>query len=192
MKCAHGIEAAGWRGRVSDEAREKIRRAQQGDASALAVLLRDHYSFLYKYLIKATMDPLLAQELAQDTMVRAMEKIRTYNGSSSFSSWLITIATRIYIDRKRRWKREQDWKLQEQGVRSIRWKFENRGEEWSEVLDALSRLPEAQRIAVLLKHYYGYSYEEIGGILGIPSGTVKSRVAYGLNQLRKELNEDGE
>ncbi|WP_311520143.1 RNA polymerase sigma factor SigY [Paenibacillus albidus] len=177
---------------MSDEAREKIRRAQQGDASALAVLLRDHYSFLYKYLIKATMDPLLAQELAQDTMVRAMEKIRTYNGSSSFSSWLITIATRIYIDRKRRWKREQDWKLQEQGVRSIRWKFENRGEEWSEVLDALSRLPEAQRIAVLLKHYYGYSYEEIGGILGIPSGTVKSRVAYGLNQLRKELNEDGE
>lgn len=45
---------------------------------------------------------------------------------------------------------------------------------------------------MLLKHYYGYSYEEIGVIMQIPSGTVKSRVSLGLNQLRKELKEDGE
>lgn len=60
------------------------------------------------------------------------------------------------------------------------------------MLDSLSRLPSAQRVAVLLKHYYGYSYEEIGAIMQIPSGTVKSRVSSGLSQLRKELNEDGE
>lgn len=177
---------------MSDQALERIRCAQQGDTSALSSLLREHYTFLFKYLIKVTMDPLLAEDLVQDTMVRCMEKINTYNGSSSFSSWLITIATRIFIDRKRRWKREAEWKQQEQGVRSIRWRFESRGEEWSEVLDSLSRLPSAQRVAVLLKHYYGYSYEEIGVIMQIPSGTVKSRVSSGLNQLRKELNEDGE
>lgn len=84
---------------------ELIRQAQQGDASALAGLLREHYNFLFKYLIKATMDPSLAEDLVQDTMVRAMEKIGNYNGTSAFSSWLITIATRLYIDRKRRWKR---------------------------------------------------------------------------------------
>jgi RNA polymerase sigma-70 factor (ECF subfamily) len=179
-------------GPMSDQALERIRCAQQGDTSALSSLLREHYTFLFKYLIKVTMDPLLAEDLVQDTMVRCMEKINTYNGSSSFSSWLITIATRIFIDRKRRWKREAEWKQQEQGVRSIRWRFESRGEEWSEVLDSLSRLPSAQRVAVLLKHYYGYSYEEIGVIMQIPSGTVKSRVSSGLNQLRKELNEDGE
>ncbi|NUU61161.1 RNA polymerase sigma factor SigY [Paenibacillus agri] len=177
---------------MDDLMKERVRQAQQGDVSSLAVLLREHYTFLYKYLIKVTMDPLLAEEIAQDTMVRCMEKIRAYNGSSSFSSWLITIATRLYIDRKRRWKREERWKRQEQGVRSIRWQFESKDEEWSDVLDALSRLPSAQRIAVLLKHYYGYSYEEIGEILQIPAGTVKSRVAYGLNQLRKELREDNE
>lgn len=60
------------------------------------------------------------------------------------------------------------------------------------MLDSLSRLPSAQRVAVLLKHYYGYSYDEIGEIMRVPSGTVKSRVSLGLNQLRKELNEDGE
>lgn len=177
---------------MSDGTLEKIKLAQQGDASALATLLREHYTFLYKYLIKATMDPSLAEEIAQDTMVRCMEKIGTYNGSSSFSSWLITIASRLYIDRKRRWKLETEWRRQEQGTKSIRWRFESRNMEWSEVLDALSRLPSAQRMAVLLKHYYGYGYDEIGAILQVPAGTVKSRVAAGLNQLRKELNEDEE
>ncbi|WNS43002.1 RNA polymerase sigma factor SigY [Paenibacillus sp. MMS20-IR301] len=174
---------------MGDGMLEKISRAQQGDAAALAALLQEHYSFLYKYLIKATMDPSLAEELAQDTMVRCMEKIGTYNGASAFSSWLITIASRLYIDRKRRWKREAKWQ-EEQGVRSIRWRFESRDMEWSEVLDALSRLSAAQRMAVLLKHYYGYGYDEIGGMLQIPSGTVKSRVAAGLNQLRRELDEN--
>jgi RNA polymerase sigma-70 factor (ECF subfamily) len=182
---------------MGDGTLERIRKAQQGDAAAMAVLLREHYPFLYKYLIKATMDPSLAEELAQDTMVRCMEKIGTYNGSSAFSSWLITIASRLYIDRKRRWRRETKWKQEQeqeqeqgQGVRGIRWRFESRNMEWSEVLDALSRLTSAQRMAVLLKHYYGYGYEEIGVMLQIPSGTVKSRAAAGLNQLRKELEED--
>ncbi|WP_410512341.1 RNA polymerase sigma factor SigY [Paenibacillus sp. BR2-3] len=168
-----------------------IRQAQQGNASALAQLLQDHYTFLYKYLLKVTLDPALAEDVCQDTMVRCMEKISAYNGSSSFSSWLVTIATRLYFDRMRRRKREHEWnRSQEQGIRSIRWQFESRNEEWSDVLDALSRLPSSQRVAVLLKHYYGYGYEEIGSMLLIPEGTAKSRVAYGLRQLRKELGED--
>lgn len=175
-----------------DQMKERIQQAQQGDVSALALLLREHYTFLYKYLIKVTMDPFLAEELAQDTMVRCMEKIKSYNGSSAFSSWLITIATRLYIDRKRRRKRELEWRREEQGIRAIRWRFESRNEAWSDALEALAGLPSPQRVAVLLKHYYGYSYEEIGGMLQIPAGTVKSRVAHGLNQLRKELSEDHE
>lgn len=176
---------------MEGENQELIRQARQGDASALAVLLRDHYGFLYKYLVKATMDPMLAEDLAQDTMLRAVEHIRRYNGRSAFSSWLITIGTRLYIDRLRKTKREQEWMRGEQGIRAIRFRFESRNEAWSEVLDALSRLSSAQRVAVLLKHYYGYSYEEIGELLGIPPGTAKSRVSHGLNQLRKELEENG-
>ncbi|SEU25218.1 RNA polymerase sigma factor SigY [Paenibacillus sp. NFR01] len=176
---------------MSDRMAERIESARNGDREALSVLLREHYSFLHHYLIKATMDPLLAEELTQDTMVRCIEKIATYNGQSAFSSWLITIATRLYIDRKRRWRLEADWLRREQGLRNIRWKFASRNMEWSELLDVLSGLPSAQRIAVLLKHYYGYSYDEIGAIMGIPPGTAKSRVAAGVKELRKELG-DGE
>lgn len=77
-------------------------------------------------------------------------------------------------------------------VRQLRWQMERHGEAWSELLDGLARLSEEHRIAILLKHYYGYSYEEIGSMLGIPVGTVKSRTAYGIKQLRKELNLSGE
>ncbi|WP_262416278.1 RNA polymerase sigma factor SigY [Paenibacillus sp. CGMCC 1.18879] len=172
---------------MGDDESQMIRRALEGDSLALAELLKRHYSFLFKYLLKATMDPLLAEDITQDTMVRCMEKLALYNGSSSFSSWLITIATRIYIDKLRRSRREADW-VKEQTLRSIRWKFETRGEEWNEVLEALPRISADQRIALLLKHYYGYSYKEIGTILGIPEGTAKSRAAYGLRQLREEMS----
>ncbi|WP_379131403.1 RNA polymerase sigma factor SigY [Paenibacillus sp. sgz500958] len=172
---------------------ELITAARQGDASALAQLLRDHYTFIYRYLLKVTLDPSLAEDLCQDTMLRCMEKISSYRSDSSFSSWLMTIATRLFIDRLRRRKVEKEWiSKQEQGIRSLKWQFESRNEEFSDVLKVLSRLPEEQRIAVLLKHYYGYGYEEIGNMLQIPEGTVKSRVAYGLRQLRKELRLDEE
>lgn len=168
---------------------EEVRRAAEGDDSALASLLQRHYSFVYKYLVKVTMDPNLAEEIVQDTMIRCMENIRRYDGTSAFSSWMITIGTRIYIDRIRRKKREQSWLdlIRHQAIRRFRWQLESRNEEWTDVMDAMTRLTPEHRVTVLLKHYYGYSYDEIGDMLGIPAGTAKSRTAYGLRQLRKEL-----
>lgn len=173
---------------------ELIRQAQQGDAAAMAMLFKQHYSFLYKYLLKVTMDPMVAEDITQDTIVRCMENMNRYDGTSSFSSWMITIATRLFIDRARRKKREKKWLGQEtvQSARRMRWQMERRGEDWSDMLDGLSRLSEDHRIAILLKHYYGYTYEEIGTLLGIPEGTVKSRTAYGIKQLRKEMGEHGQ
>lgn len=164
-----------------------IKQAQRGDLAALSLLLQRHYVFLVRYLMKVTLQPSLAEDLAQETMLRCMEKIKLYNGQSKFSSWLVTIGSRLYIDHIRKRKRELSILEQEQALRSLKWKTAQAGEDWFDALDALGGLSEEVRIPIILKHYYGYAYEEIAEMLGIPAGTVKSRIHNGLGSLRKEL-----
>lgn len=167
-----------------------IRDAQRGDGIALSNLLHKHYSLLRGYLLSVTLQPQLAEDLTQETMLRCMEKIGSFNGQSKFSSWLITIATRKHIDYVRRRKRELLWQEQEQTLRKLQWDSERRQDGWPEAIDALAKLPADMRTAVVLKHYYGYSYDEIADMTGVPAGTVKSRIHHGLRQLRKELEAD--
>lgn len=174
-----------------EQLKERIIEAQNGDDAALALLIHEHYSFVFKYLVKVTMDTKLAEDLTQDTMLRCIERLEYYDGTSAFSSWLITIATRLFIDGTRRKKREREWLKRQGEARSLHWQMSHAQEDWSDALESLSRLPYEQRISILLKHYYGYSYDEIGDILRVSPGTVKSRVSYGLSALRKELTNNG-
>lgn len=168
---------------------ELIRQAIQGDKTALSQLLLQHYAFVYKYLLKITLNPPMAEDITQETMIRCIEKIKLYNGTSKFSSWLVTIATHLFIDQGRRRKREKHWQEQEQqqSLRQMQWQAGHQHEAWPDVLNALAELPQESRIPVILKHYYSYTYEEIGQILSIAEGTAKSRVHHALKQLRKEL-----
>ncbi|MFM9331762.1 RNA polymerase sigma factor SigY [Paenibacillus mesotrionivorans] len=164
-----------------------IEQAGRGDKQAMQILLQTHYTFLVKYLVKITLQPYLAEDLAQETMLRCMEKIRLYNGKSRFSTWMMTIASRLFIDYTRKQKRERFLLEQEQAVRKLKWQAQQMEETGTEIWEALAALDEEHRVSVILKHYYGYAYEEIGEILGIPAGTVKSRVHNGVRALRKEL-----
>jgi RNA polymerase sigma-70 factor, ECF subfamily len=169
-----------------------IKMAMKGDATAFGLLFHENYPFLVKYLIKITMSLDLAEEIAQETMAKSIEKIHLYNGKSKFSSWLITIATNQYIDQLRKNKREQNWQIQEQALRNIKWRFESRNEEWNDALSALGKLSEEVRIPIILKHYYGYSYDDIGNMMKIAPGTIKSRIHNGIIAVRKELKLDEE
>ena len=172
------------------EEKKWIKQAKKGNHEAFALLFREHYPFLVKYLIKVTMNRDLAEEIAQDTMAKCVEKIHQYNGKSKFSSWLITIATNRYIDLQRKSNREKDWQREEMNIRKLKWEMESRNEEWNDVLSALGRLSEEVRLPIILKHYYGYSYDEIGQMTDLPPGTVKSRVHHGITKMRKELKID--
>ncbi|MEI2663662.1 RNA polymerase sigma factor SigY [Rossellomorea sp. LJF3] len=172
--------------------REWIKLAKKGNHEAFAQLFREHYPFLVKYLIKVTMNRDQAEDLAQDTMAKCVEKIHQYNGKSKFSTWLISIATNRYIDLQRKKKREETWQKEEMNGRKLKWELESRNEEWNDVLAALSTLSEDIRLPIILKHYYGYSYDEIAHMTEIPPGTVKSRVHHGITRLRKELKIDGQ
>ena len=168
-----------------------IALASRGNSEALSVLLHRYYSFLFKYLLKITMDPHLAEDLTQETMIRCIEKIHTYNGQAKFSTWLILIASNLYLDHLRKVKQEKKWRSQEQAVKKMEWQAATNNIKLLPVWEALIRLPCPVRIPIVLKHYYGYSYEEIAQMIQIATGTVKSRVHNGIKRLRKELSKNG-
>ncbi|MFC5648697.1 RNA polymerase sigma factor SigY [Paenibacillus solisilvae] len=169
---------------------QTVKLAVRGDNHALATLLRDNYTVLYRYLLKITMNRSMAEDLAQETMLRAIERIRTFEQKSKFSTWLIAIATRLYMDEMRKKQRERKWQTQEQAMAALRFDAAMKQDDWPDALDALGALNYDIRVPILLKHYYGFDYEEIARWLGIPIGTVKSRLHNGLKQLRKELSDD--
>lgn len=169
------------------EEKELIISAKSGDRKALALLFQKNYPFLVKYLIKVTMNPDMAEDLAQETMAKCIEKIGLYQFKSKFSSWLISIATHLFIDQQRRKKREKTWQQEEEQFRKLKWHLETRNEEWNDAMSALGKLSDDVRVPIVLRHYYGYSYDEIGEMMQISAGTVKSRVHNGIMAVRKEL-----
>ncbi len=175
--------------KVVSELNEKewVALAKKGDTQALAHLFQYNYSFLVHYLIKLTYSLEVAEDLAQETMAKAIEHIMKFNGKSKFSTWLISIATRLYIDQKRKQKREDSWQSQEQALRMISWQAQSANEDWNNLLESLGKVKDEFRIPIILKHYYGYSYDEIASMLQLAEGTVKSRVHKGIQLVRKEL-----
>jgi RNA polymerase sigma-70 factor, ECF subfamily len=156
----------------------------------LAVLLREHYGMLFHYLLKVTMDRPLAEDLAQETMVKAIEHYSRYDGRSKFSSWLITIGTRLHLDLLRRRRRERKHLTDEARSAAFRFETLSRGGEWTELVGSLSTLTDDVRTALVLKHYYGYTYEEIADMMDISPGTVKSRIHNGIRKIREEWKHD--
>ena len=165
-----------------------IRRAQRGDPAALAALLQQHYLPVKKYLVTIAFDRGLAEDLTQETMIRAIQRIGQFQGRSRFSTWLMTIATRQYLDWLRREKRERQAAARVADVQPL-WQAPPSPEVQS-LMAALQALPREGALPVVLKHYYGYTYEEIAEWMEIPVGTVKSRVFNGVRTLRRELGQD--
>lgn len=165
-----------------------IRRAQDGDKQALAELLKKHYSFIVKYVWKMSGDEQIAYDVTQDTLIKTIQKINQFNHRSRFSTWLIQIATHTYLDYKRKQKRKHE--LDEKMRKEFSHASVSFPSDWHEIQEALWKLGDDHRIPLVLKHYYGYDYKDIAEMTKVKVGTVKSRVHYGLVNLRKELRTD--
>lgn len=162
--------------------RELVERARKGDQRSLEELLQQNYSMLKGYLTKATLDPELAADLTQETMVKAIRQIKQFKGKSKFSTWLISIGSNLYRDYLRKHRRlivtdDLDLLGRETEIKDLH----------LEIDELLSQLPQEKRMVLILKHYFGYNYDEIGAILSCPVGTVKSRMHYCINFLQKQL-----
>jgi len=164
-----------------------LEKARTGDRKALELLLYDNYKIVYGYLLKLTVNEELTKDLTQDVMMKAILNIKKFKGNSKFSTWLISIASNLYKDYVRKSKKISSTAIEELSIKDSQ-NIENdvvNKDTVNRVGKLLRELPYEKRMVFILKNYYDYSYEEIGEILKCPIGTVRSRLHYCIEKLRK-------
>lgn len=173
-----------------------VQRARQGDTQAFAALYARHQRTIYSLIRHLTADPEAAADLTQETFVKAWHGLPRLRAEVAFGGWLRIIATNLVRDRSRRRKPEilmtdsandegvvpevadGDPPMAEQYILS---------QEQRIIRQAVSRLPEPQRLVVVMHHFEDRPVAEIASELGIPLGTVLSRLARGREALRRRL-----
>lgn len=159
-----------------------IEMIRQGDRYAFEILINDNLGILKGYVLKLTCNKDLSEDIVQEALLSAVVNIDSFTPKAKFSTWLIKIATNKYRDYLRKVK-ETDILLDViPSSYSLEDEIINK-EEIEEVLEILKSMPNDKRTVFVLKHYYGYSYEEISYILNCPVGTVRSRLHYGIKEI---------
>ena len=133
-----------------------------------------------------------AEDVAQEAMLRAYRRFDRLRDRTRFRAWLVRIAFRLALDRlrsrKRRDLRDMAWSQPEHQPPAANAEGLAASNEFQAHLEnALAELPEKLRLALLLAAMEGHTIEEIAGMLGISTGTVKSRIFYARRQLAEKL-----
>ncbi len=185
----------------SDEELLKLFRA--GNASAFDALVHRYEGELFGYLNRYLRNRELAEDTFQTTFMTVYQKAETFEEGKRFKPWLYAIATNQAIDASRKRKRRQtislenEWGSGESSAKagSLRDVLESHNEkpESSAMLDekkvqvrkAIDTLPENLRQVLLLAYFHEFKYQEISEVLGIPLGTVKSRLHAALEKFQQ-------
>jgi len=150
---------------------------QRGDVAAFEKLLRRLHSPMRQYVAKmGTAD---ADDVLQEVAIRIFQKVHLLREPAVFRAWAFRIATRISVAHLKRQKR---WRELENDPELIRTMDAERPEHGNPIafLELIDHVSPASRAALLLHYEQHLSLEETAAILGVPLGTVKSRLSYGL------------
>ncbi len=163
------------------------------DEAAMAELVARHQQSLLNYFRRSGVQQ-DGEDLVQETMIRMYRHCRRIRKQAKFTTFLYTVARNVMIDHIRKRSRKQD--LHE------RYRLEASPEDMShpapeagrsmDISELLGRLPADAREAVVLIHMQGLTYPEASEVIGVPEGTVKSRVFHALKRLREMIHESAE
>ncbi|MCX4884196.1 MULTISPECIES: sigma-70 family RNA polymerase sigma factor [unclassified Streptomyces] len=166
--------------------------AGKGDPHAAEHFVRALHGDVLRYVAYLSGDPQIADDLAQDTFLRALDSLPRFQGQASARTWLLSIARRAVADSFRRAavrprsSDRHDWQ-------SAMERSQPRGlpgfDDGIALLDLLETLPDERREAFVLTQVVGLSYDEAAGFIGCPVGTVRSRVARARATLERLLLE---
>jgi len=185
---------------------EYIKRCQEGDSEAFGELLTLYENKILNYCYRMLGNRTDAEDATQEVFVKLYRFIGSFTGQSAFSTWLYKIASNVCLDylRKNKKHTSDTVSLHQQNAEGEEFlmNIEDKGltpyesaqmSEAQRVLAlALEQLSEDQRKVVVLRDVEGLSYEEIGEVMGIAEGTVKSRINRARLALKKLLEKDRE
>lgn len=184
---------------MSDTVAHLIKRIKNGDQDAFARIVDQYKNQVYTICLRMTGIPQEAEDLAQESFVRAYTNIDRYETDKKFSTWLFRIATNLSIDYLRKKKPSAYIDAEIPGTDGYTMHAHLAspeplpeetviGRETSEWLQKeINDLPPKYRSAIILKYMEDLSLKEISDILGIPVPTVKTRIHRGREALRKRL-----
>ena len=186
-------------GFMSDDTYAIATGLRQRDPEFLDRLIEQHQHRLYRYLLFLTGNPVLAEDLFQETWIRVLERGGQYNGKSKFASWLFAIARNLVIDVSRRKKLAS---LEELGDPETAAPYEPPDERAASALQlllnrenaqsvqlSLLKIPAYYREVLLLRFSEDLGLEEIAAVTATPISTVKSRLYRGLAALKNTITE---
>jgi RNA polymerase sigma-70 factor (ECF subfamily) len=183
--------------RVDREKESAAERTKRFERDAL-----QYMNQLYAAAMRYTKNPEDAQDLVQDTYIKAYNSFHQFEPGTNLKAWLYRVLTTTFINTYRKDQRRpqtsdselEDWQIAEasshtsdQGKSTEDVVLENLPD--SDIKNALAEIPEEFRMAVYLADVEGFSYKEIAEIVGVPAGTVMSRLHRGRKQLREKLTD---
>lgn len=187
-----------FRGEELDE--ELVLRVQQGDKRAFDLLVIKYQHKIVQLVNRYVKDPSEAQDIAQETFIKAYRALASFRGESAFYTWLYRIAintAKNFLMAKSR--RTSEYEVDVHEAEQIENAPQLQGLDTPEQLllndeilniinDAIDELPEDMRIAIMLREIEGMSYEEIAQIMNCPIGTVRSRIFRAREAIDNKLN----
>ena len=163
-----------------------VRAAQAGSAEAVAELFRRHWPRAHRAAYLVVHDAAAAEDIAQEAFVAAVGALHRFDRRRPFAPWLHRIAVNPAIDfaRARETRREAAGvALPDRGAPDVA------DAPGGEVVAALAALPADQRAVIVLRHLLGFTPGEVAAALGLPRGTVNSRLRRGLDGLQDALED---
>ena len=184
-------------GAAADPDRAAVDAARSGDAGAFESLVLRYQARIVNYASALVRDAGAAEDVAQETFVRAWRGLGRFRGESAFRTWLYRIAAnvaRTHLDRRGRQARIADGSLDDEteplqadDVASAAPDAETSLVTREAIDRALAELPDELRLALVLRDVEGLDYKEIAGVTGAPMGTVESRIFRARRHMRTLL-----
>ena len=170
----------------------------QKDAGALEALYGRYGRAAYSLARRILTEETLAQDVVQEVFLSLWRDARRFDaGRGTVATYLLSMTHHRAVDVVRREENLRRWKTSDEGLElepDPRARVEEQveaTERRAEVRAALKDLPEAQREALLLAYFGGYTQREVATLVGVPLGTVKTRMAAGMRKMRAALSDAG-